>query len=663
MVRSRFVNSSWCAIALVVSACSQGTRDDAGTSTTATDDANTSEDASSGDGVDSGDDTTSDGSSSSTDTGEPNRPPMVQPETCAVAQLEPLMLQAPGVLGNDADPDGDPLTVTSEGTSELGVMVKVMPDGSFTYEAPATVWGLDRFGYEVDDGAGGVAFGEVAVRVHPVAAELAGVRTGSGGFSIEGAGATESAGTGLAAAGDVDGDGLADILIGAPEADAAGEDAGRVYVVFGKADHESLTLFDVAEGRGGFVIEAEGAGDLLGTSVAGIGDVNADGRDDLLMGAPSNDAAGEDAGRAYLLLGKADGDTVDLADASTRADLFALDGEQAGDRFGFEVSGLEDLDGDGRPDFAVSAVDADEAAGRIYVVFTPDDPSTIDVATVAQGNGGILLTGEVTLDRAGTSLARASDMNGDGRSELVVGAPGQGPNDNNSGRVYVVFGRDTAAVVNLGLVAAGTGGFVIDGEAENDLAGEAVAAGFDYDGDGRGDVLVGAFAADGTAASAGRSYLVHGKADGAAVSLSDVRASQGGFGLDGGSLEDGSGYAVAFVGDHDADGRVDLAVGAPAADGEHESAGRVYVLLEPPRRPGALDLDDTTDGTLGFSLTGDSGSSFAGASVTWLGDVDGDGIDDFAVGAPGAPSSAGGTAGRVSVLFGASREPFGPVCE
>ena len=135
------------------------------------------------------------------------------------------------------------------------------------------------------------------------AIELSKVAAGTGGFVITGEAAGDQSGTSVSAAGDVNGDGLSDLIVGAFNNDASGTNAGRSYVVFGKSDTSAVSLSAVAAGTGGFVITGETAGDESGWSVSAAGDINGDGLSDLLVGADENDAGGNNAGRSYVVFG------------------------------------------------------------------------------------------------------------------------------------------------------------------------------------------------------------------------------------------------------------------------------------------------------------------------------------------------------------------------
>ncbi|MBD3163185.1 MAG: hypothetical protein GF346_12040 [Candidatus Eisenbacteria bacterium] len=252
---------------------------------------------------------------------------------------------------------------------------------------------------------------------------------------------------------DLNGDKIADAVVGISWSDAAGADAGRVQVYFGGSG---------ADATADWFVDGEAAGDHFGGSVASAGDVNADGFEDLLVGAYSADAGGNGRGRAYLFYGSWDGNTT--------PDL-TFSGEGDNDRFGDSVEGAGDLNADGYDDFVIGTR---ETAGKAYVFF--GGPSADEVPD-------LILEQEAQNDRFGRALAGGGDLNGDGHPDLVIGADSNDGGGNNAGRLYVYFG---------GPSFDGVADLLITGTHAYQSLGTSVAFAGDLNGDGYDDIAAGA---------------------------------------------------------------------------------------------------------------------------------------------------------------------------
>jgi Ca2+-binding RTX toxin-like protein len=462
-----------------------------------------------------------------------------------------------------------------------------------------------------------------------------GTATGTGGFVINGQSSNDYSGLSVSAAGDINGDGLADVIVGAmtstPAADAA---AGRSYVVFGKTNTTQVNLSDigVATGTGGFVINGQSSSDLSGISVSAAGDINGDGLADVIVGASYADPAGIDgAGRSYVVFGKAGTAAINLSDigATTGTGGFVINGASTGDYSGASVSAAGDVNGDGFADVIVGAYNSPVGtvtqAGRSYVVFGKAGTTEVNLSNIAPasgaGTGGFVINGQATYDFSGTTVSAAGDVNGDGLADVVVGAHGaNSPTGTDAGRSYVVFGKTGTTAINLSDIApasgAGTGGFVINGELDNDASGIAVSAAGDVNGDGLGDMIIGASYADPAGLSlAGRSYVVYGQTGTTAINLTAVASGIGGFIINGQYATDRSGHAVSAAGDVNGDGMADLIVGAyyssPAAG---STAGRSFVIFGGQQFATTVDyMGGTGDDTQTGSTTTTAETFAAGA--------------------------------------------------
>jgi hypothetical protein len=357
-------------------------------------------------------------------------------------------------------------------------------------------------------------------KTDPIAIELSEIAAARGGFVINGQCTGDISGFRVAGAGDVNGDGLSDLIVSAYwSSTAAGLAVGRNFVVFGKTDTAAVELSAVASGDGGFVITGQCAFDGSGIGVDGAGDVNGDGLADLIVGALKNDLAGGlDAGRSYVVFGKAGTMAVELSDIAAGAGGFVINGECASNLSGRSAASAGDVNGDGLADLIVGAPGFNLSptssydAGRSYVVFGKADTTAVALSAIAAGGGGFIMDSQGRDDFNGISVAGAGDVNGDGLADLIVGAFGSDPAAGEAaGRSYLVYGRTGTSSIQLSNVAAGHGGFVINGECANDLSGSGVAGAGDVNGDGLADLLV---AASGSGPGGG-AYVILGATTGA----------------------------------------------------------------------------------------------------------------------------------------------------
>ncbi len=446
---------------------------------------------------------------------------------------------------------------------------------------------------------------------------------GDNGFTISGIYASDFLGRSVSGAGDINGDGIDDIIIGAPDADRVGSFSGESYVIFGKEDGFTAN-FDLTElnGTNGFTISGTDARDAFGRSVSGAGDINGDGVDDLVIGAPYADPSGGlsgDAGKSYVIFGKEDGFTAnfDLADLDG-TNGFVLNGIDVYDNSGYSVSGAGDINGDGIDDLIIGAPRADEAPpvnaeGESYVVFGKEGEfeASLDLEDL-DGSNGFIINGIAPGDNSGLSVSGAGDVNGDGINDLIIGAP---YGANYAGQSYVVFGQEEEFPAQFNLSELdGSNGFVFNGLGtggyEGDRLGRSVSGAGDINGDGIDDIIIGAPSATPNGNSyAGQSYVVFGQEGGfpSSLSPSDLNGSNGSA-LNGIDSFDISGNSVSRGGDINGDGIDDLIIGARLADPNgNPEAGESYVVfgnLSP-----ELDLNGEEPGI-------DFASTFAGSAVS-----------------------------------------------
>ncbi len=410
--------------------------------------------------------------------------------------------------------------------------------------------------------------------------------SGSNGFRLDGEAAEDQLAYSISNAGDVNGDGIADLVVGAPGNDTNGDLSGSSYVVFGKASGFSALLnLSNLDGSDGFRLNGLAANDVLGISVSNAGDVNGDGFADLIVGA-AGAPNGNFSGSSYIVFGKAAGfdATFDLSSLNG-SNGFRLDGVIAGDASGASVNSAGDLNGDGFSDVIVSAFGASPngtASGSNYVIF--GKASGFDAALTLSdldGSNGFRLDGISADDLSGNSASSAGDINGDGFADFIIGAYGADPNGNYSGSSYVVFGKAASfgATVDLSTLN-GSNGFRVDGGSAYDRSGKSVSSAGDVNGDGYSDLIIGAPDTDFNGYYSGSSYVVFGKASGfdTTLNLSNLDSNSG-FRLDGVAAFDSTGFSVSSAGDVNGDGFADLVVGAPLSDGNGDYSGSSYVVF------------------------------------------------------------------------------------
>lgn len=437
--------------------------------------------------------------------------------------------------------------------------------------------------------------------------------------------------TGSAIAGgcDVNGDGRDDAIVGAFGADEderAG--SGAAFVQFGGEDPAVRDL--AAPGSTGFRLRG-GMRDSAGFQVGCAGDVNDDGRDDVLVGAFGAGANERSvSGTAYVVFGKADTADVDLTALGDGG--YRIDGAAAGDRVGIAVDGVGDLNDDGLADVIVGANGADNnsrsGSGSAYVVFGKRGTAAIDLASL--GERGFRIDGTAAGDQAGFSVSDAGDVNGDGSPDVTIGAFLADPQGRaNAGAAYVVFGRG-AGGGTVDLADPGDDGFELSGAAPGDRTGTSARGAGDVNGDGRDDLLVGGD--QGANGGPGVAYVVFGKSGTAPVDLATL--GERGYRIDGAAPNDRTGYAVDGLGDVNGDGRPDALIGAYEADPRaREGAGSAFVVY------GKADSDTVTltpvlfTAERGYRIDGAEPGDRLGRAVANGGNLEGGPRDDLLLGA------------------------------
>ncbi len=390
-------------------------------------------------------------------------------------------------------------------------------------------------------------------------------------------------GTAVASAGDVNGDGYSDIIIGCYTYDNGQTDEGHVFIYHGGA--EGIGTKDAV------TVSNNKTSAQMGLSVAGAGDVNADGYDDVIVGAPTFDDGQVGEGAAFVYYGSIDGLVTNT--------YHLLQKDQANSYFGGSVAGAGDVNGDGFDDVLVGAKEFTLGESNEGVVFI--------YLGSAMGINTKIITWVVQSNKAssdfGFTVAGAGDINRDGYADFLVGAPLY----TNAGNVFVYYGSQQPP----------TNPVNIPGPQPNSHFGEAVASAGDVNGDGYADIIAGAWATNYAEQGEGAAYIYHGSSGAFNINPTKI--------LEKNQIDANFGYAVASAGDVNGDGYSDVIVGARYFDNGEFNEGAAFVYY------GTIGgINDVTPTPT--SLEANVGGAYFGASLSCAGDVNGDGYSDVIVG-------------------------------
>lgn len=539
--------------------------------------------------------------------------PLPLADTYVVRQGRSLTVKAgEGVLANDTPAE---LTVTAFSDADkarpadFDATLDIAADGSLTFEPAAGFFGRYYAQYTVENASGDSATAGVTFIVQPSGVELTAVGQGIGGVILTGS-ATDGAGKALAALGDVNGDGFDDFAIGAPGALAGN---GSIYIVFGRADFASLTLGALAasskEER--FAVLAGSATTPVGEHVATAGLFDTDKRPDIVVGSP---AATLDTGALFVVFG---GNALKRSiplDALPDGRGIAISGDYAGQQLGLHVAGGADFNGDSKVDLLAGLYPNAGSPTHGGVATVVENP----VMSQALAQTKYAAVEDSSVYKLPQSLAVAGDVNADGKDDWLA---------TSTRNVALVFGQgdDSLPVLISDLPTSGKG--ILRTRVTGAAGVAAVASAADINGDKVADFsYCDEF-------QAGTSCEIFFGPIGAAATLARGDWRLNGF------VTVLAQPLVAPAADLNQDGFADVLVS--------DDRG-AYVVFGRDAGFGAVDV--TSLGTDGFSLGAPTVGSLAALST--IGDVNGDGYGDFAI---GEPSAAGG-AGYVYVVFGG---PFG----
>jgi len=393
----------------------------------------------------------------------------------------------------------------------------------------------------------------------------------------------------VSTAGDVNADGFDDVIIGAHRYDTNADNDGKAFLYYGSATGLSTTA--------GWTAIGGWAGAKLGHSVARAGDVNADGYDDLIIGVP-NPLGTDNFGWAYAYYGSATG-------PSTSPDWMVV-GEQAQGWFGRTVRSAGDVNADGYDDVMVGAPhwDIDKPdEGRAYEYLGSATGLSTTPAWITQG------------DQAGELYGRwcgtAGDVNGDGYADVIVGAHFWDGDQKDEGRAFAFYGSASGLPT--------TADWTAEGNQAGAWFGRAVGTAGDVNADGYDDVIVGAPKYDvNSLVDAGKSFMYEGSATGLSLTAN--------WPVDGDQANAWYGRRLASAGDVNGDGFADVIVGAPNYDVQGQiDGGKVYAYYG-----SSTGLPTIANWTTQLKQA----RAWYGRSVNSAGDVNGDGFDEVVIGAP-----------------------------
>ncbi len=506
------------------------------------------------------------------------------------------------------------------------------------------------------------------------------------GAAFDGADRDYNAGEKISGAGDVNGDGYDDLLIGVPLSDTFGTYAGLTYLIYGSSDGFTgrLKLSDIGKTIPGAVFTTAQLNedatvytdptdtssgtrslgpsyDFLGDSVAIAGDINHDGYDDILIASRSVQIDGH-SGAVYIVYGSEAGlsGMVSLADVTSGnidAAVLVTDDSNAliDGAFYFDIAQAGDVNNDGLDDILIGAIPSSSASpGKTYLVYGSADHynglvnlSTLDrIAT---------FEGIYNFDRAGSAVSSAGDVNDDGFDDILIGAYASDVNGYSSGQVYLVYGSKQDLFGNFMLEDLLTGelhGAAFNGAYTDHVVGIDLSNAGDVNGDGCDDFLIGAY---GVNYGAGATYLIYGQQDTFAgeyelADMTNIVAFKGE------RSYDRVGNSVSSAGDVNGDGLADILIGAFYADPNGSTSGKTYLIYGQKQSFDVqTDLAAIALGTLnGAVFTGLASEDQLGDEVCLAGDVNGDGFSDLLISAP-CNSSTGSNHGEIYLINGTTR--------
>lgn len=474
--------------------------------------------------------------------------------------------------------------------------------------------------------------------------------SGANGFQVNGLATNDHLGDAAERAGDINGDGIEDLVIGAPW---ALNKLGSVYVLFGKQDWTSPFALNSLNGNIGFRIDGTFADGWLGAFVSSAGDINGDNITDLMVSAQLASPGLYRAGVVYIIFGHK-GIWPHPFDLNTLngTNGFSINGLTVNANLGCDFQSLGDINGDGRDDIILGALGTNNAAGAAYVLFGKNGSwaAQFDLSTL-DGSNGFSVNGLNPGDYLGRKVGSAGNLNADARQDLFIGASQASYNGlTTAGAVYILFGSSSAWTAQFDLNSlSGTNGFVIYATQVDESLIKTISSAQDFNCDSKDDLILGGSTLHQTEGVIyGAVYILFGQADW--PSSFNLTLLNGTNGLRVNSLapNDYLGSALSGTMDVNNDGKDDLILGAYGAGGSQQP-GAAYVIFghEDPW-PASFNLS-LLNGANGFTVNGLKSVDQLGFHVNSAGDINGDLSADLVISARDLSSQSRGT---VYIIFG-----------
>jgi len=437
-------------------------------------------------------------------------------------------------------------------------------------------------------------------------------------------------GRSVSTTGDINNDGINDLVIGAAA-------AGKVYVIYGQSDyHENITL-DQAD----VIFTEENSGDYAGYSLAIVSDMNGDNHDEILIGAHKYRNG---RGKTYLIYGGNLSGTNSLSNVGSSVSGAYFVGENNDDYSGFSVANAGDVDGDGKGDFLIGAYrfssgSSGQNRGRTYLIYGDTFRRSInELSNIETSFDGARFTGENGDDKSGFATAKAGDVNNDGCDDILIGTY-------SANKAYFYYGVCGAARLSGGQPLADAEHIFSDSEGSS-FFGISISPAGDTNGDGYDDFLIGAQAASTDTSNVGKTYLIFGRSRMTSGEnyISHLTSRNQAISFNGHETNSHSSLTLAGGGDYNGDGYADIAIGA---FGTSDNSGAVYMHL----------LDDGHQNSYSNEA---AAQSFIGEETEYLGiaglaldsDINGDGYSDLVIGSPLATDDENNKIGKVYIHYG-----------